>query len=442
MSPQHRHLQHYADRRFKAFERMGAQSACLVPSSKTIIRNGDAHYPFRQDSYLHYLSGWPEDNTLLLLVCVDQKQKAIIFCQESSDFEKRWVGERIGPQKAVAEFGFDEAYAFEEIAELLPELLKGCEKLYYPLDPQHVAGSYVHSALNVMSRMKRAGWQVPTNHIDLSYLLDELRLFKMGDEMARMRKAASISAKAHIRAMLHARADMFEYELEAEYNYEFLKHGAHDVAYTSIVAGGKNACVLHYIKNNQKIKDGDLVLVDAGCEYQGYASDITRTFPINGVFTEPQKAVYNIVLEAQLAAINVAKAGEPWNRMQAVILEVMVAGLIELGVLEGEVKALVEQEAYKPYYMHNSGHWLGLDVHDVGDYKVDKLWRTLKPGMVLTIEPGLYFPQEDHTIPEALRGIGIRIEDDVLITDGEPDILSKEVPKTIAEIEALMMTKL
>lgn len=437
MSPDRLHLQHYQDRRFKVFNRLGSQAACLVPSGQKVIRSGDTEYPFRQNSYLSYLSGWPEDQALLVLLAKGSTRKAIMFCQEPTDFEKRWVGERVGLSAAVSEFGFDEAFEIDELENRLPELLTGCESIYYPMDKTTGVPAIVEQTLHTIDTQKRKGWKKPVSHIDLGHLLDELRLIKMGDEIGSARKAASISAKAHARAMSKVKPGMYEHQVEAEYIHEFMIHGARDVAYTSIVAGGANACVLHYVQNNQAIADGSLVLVDAGCEYQGYAADITRTFPVNGKFSAPQKQVYEIVLASQEAAIEKAKAGIAWDQMQQAILQVLVPGLIDLGVLQGDVNDLIEQKAYQPYYMHNSGHWLGLDVHDVGAYKVDDKWRPLQSGMLLTIEPGLYFPPE-LDIPEPLKGIGVRIEDDILITDNAPDILTKEVPKTVDGIEQLM----
>lgn len=436
MSLDRLHLQHYQDRRFKVLGRMD-KAACLVPSSAMVTRSGDTEYPYRQNSYMSYLSGWPEDKALLVLLKKDGVQKSILFCHEATDFEKRWMGDRIGLARAISEYGFDQAFEFDEVAAQLPEILNGCHTLYYPMMRSGAMTEIIEQTLRTIDSHKRAGWVKPASHMDLGHLLDPMRLIKMGDEIGRLRKSASISAKAHIRGMRHVKPGMNEYELEAEYIHEFMKHGARDVAYTSIVAGGANACVLHYIQNNKPIKDGDLVLVDAGCEYQGYCADITRTFPANGKFSGPQKAVYEIVLASQLAALDKAVAGQGWDQMQAAILKVLVPGLVDLGVLKGDIDGLIEQKAYQPYYMHNSGHWLGLDVHDVGEYKTNGQWCTLQSGMVLTVEPGLYFAPE-LDVPDALKGIGVRIEDDVLVTDNQPDVLTKEVPKSIDEIEHLM----
>ncbi|HET9843255.1 MAG TPA: M24B family metallopeptidase, partial [Gammaproteobacteria bacterium] len=314
----------------------------------------------------------------------------------------------------------------------------GTETLYYPLCEQTELETTLKKAIKILQTQKRKGYLIPRQHIDSSSVLDALRLIKMPDEIALLEQAATISAHAHIRGMQTCKPEMVEYELEAEYRYEFLRRGAQDVAYTPIVASGPNACILHYINNNRKMRTNELVLVDAGCEYKGYASDITRTYPVSGKFTKDQQAVYEIVLAAQEAAIQVATPSYTWEKMQEAIVAILVQGLVDLKILKGDANYLIEQGAYKPYYMHQSGHWLGLDVHDAGDYKVHDAWRQLEPGMVLTIEPGLYFPQEDQTLPEKYRGLGIRIEDDILITAKEPQVLSQEVPKTVREIEQLM----
>ena len=434
----HHHSQHYADRRHKVFERIQDKAACLLPASAKVNRNGDSDYPFRQNSHLYYLTGWPEDKTVLLLLAKEGHRKTILFCHESDELEARWVGKRVGLEEARKTYGADEAYFIDEIESMLPDLLLGVEKVYYPIGENAWMDTLVKKSVQVLKKWKRRGIHAPQAHMDVNGILDELRLVKMGDEIARMRKAASISAKAHNRAMRHVHGGMFEYELEAEYRYEFLRHGAHDVAYTPIVASGSNACILHYIQNNRKMNDGELILVDAACEYQGYAADITRTFPVNGQFTKPQQAIYELVLEAQLAAIAKATPVHAWNAMQETILQIMVQGLVDLKILKGDVGELIETGAYRPFYMHQSGHWLGLDVHDAGEYKIDDQWRTLKPGMVLTVEPGLYFPLEESSVPEAYRGIGVRIEDDILVTDNSPDVLSAESVKSVQDIEKIM----
>ncbi len=436
--PQNRHLQHNSDRRFRVFSRMGQSGACLIPSKPLVLRNGDAHFPYRQDSNFYYLTGFEEDGAILLLLSKDNQHRTILFCLESTKHEARWMGARAGVNGALNDFGVDEAYCIDDIDAHLPTLLSNVDTLYYPIHQDQEFEAHLHQTLAKVQANKRMGWSAPRQHVDISALMDELRLFKMGDEIARMRKAASISALAHAEAMKACKPEMMEYELESHYVSNYMKHGARHCAYESIVASGPNACILHYTKNNRKMLDGELVLVDSGCEYQGYASDITRTFPVNGRFTPEQKDVYTIVLEAQLAAIDKAKAGVAWDQMQKVIVERITQGLVDLGILTGSVPDLIEQKAYQDYYMHQSGHWLGLDVHDVGDYRIDGVWRDLKQGMVLTIEPGLYLPHDDMSLDEKWRGIGVRIEDDVLITDGDCDLLTQQVPKSIDEIEALM----
>lgn len=403
----------YAARRQKIFEALPNNSAMLLPANAKIIRNGDAHYAFRQDSNFYYVSGFTEDNALLVLLKTDEGNQFIVFCQETSELEARWQGARLGAQGAMHALGAHQAYPYSELEKKLPEIVEKIEIFYYSNNP-----------INPIMKMKGESR-------DPGLILNELRLIKDAHEIDLMRKAAQISVQAHIRAMKACKANLFEYELEAEYLYDFTRLGAKSPAYTSIVGAGANACILHYIDNQSILRDGDLVLVDAGAEYQCYASDITRVFPVNGRFSEPQKIIYELVLKAQLAAIDLARPHHSFDEMQAVVVKILTQGLMQLGIITNE-------QDYIKYYMHKSGHWLGLDVHDVGNYQIQGVSRLLNPGMVLTVEPGLYFPLDCLEIAQQWRGIGVRIEDDILVTNNEPEVLSGELPKTIQAIEALM----
>lgn len=385
----------------------------LLFSNAKILRNGDAHYPFRQDSNFYYVSGFIEDNALLVLVKTEQNNQFIVFSQEKNELEARWQGTRLGVQGALEDLAADQAYLYSELKTKLPEIINNIEIVYYSNEP-------IESIVNTPGQVR-----------DAALILNELRLIKDTHEIALMRKAAQISAQAHIRAMKACKPNIFEYALEAEYLYEFARQGAKSPAYTSIVGGGHNACILHYIDNDSRIQNNDLVLVDAAAEYQHYAADITRVFPVNGHFSEPQKIIYELVLKAQLAAIECARAEYPYEQIHASAVKVLTEGLMQLGIIE-------HPQDYVKYYMHKTGHWLGLDVHDVGSYQVEGASRLLKPGMVLTVEPGLYFPLECLEVDQKWRGIGVRIEDDILITKDAPEVLSSDAPKTVQAIEVLM----
>lgn len=414
----------YALRRQKIFEALPNHSAMVLPANVKIKRNGDAEYLFRQESYFYYVSGFTEDNALIVLLKTDKQARFIIFCQDSDPLEARWQGPRLGLTGAKQRLGADEAYLYSEVVPILKELLTPTVSvLYYPF-----------SQTLKIDNLLKAKFTSMATHRDAGLILNELRLIKDEHEIDLMRKAAQISAKAHIKAMKACQSDLFEYELEAECLYEFTRKGARNPAYPSIVGAGANACILHYTDNQSLLKNGALVLIDAGAEYQYYAADITRVFPVNGRFTEAQKIIYNLVLKAQLAAIELARPNQPFKAMQAAIVKIFEEGLLELGIIQ-------KSSDYVKYYMHNSGHWLGLDVHDVGAYQIEGASRLLKPGMVLTVEPGLYFPADCLEIDEKWRGIGIRIEDDILVTEQAPEILSHEVPKTVEAIEKLMSTR-
>jgi len=362
----------------------------------------------------------------------------VLFCRERDRAMEIWNGYRAGPDGAVTDFDADDAFPIGDIDEILPGLIEGRERVYYDLGHDAEFDRRLMGWVNSIRERVRSGAQPPGEFVALAHHLHDMRLFKSAAEIKLMRRAASISAGAHVRAMQTVKPGMMEYQLEAEYIHEFMRHGSRSPAYPSIVGGGANGCILHYIENSQKLKDGDLVLVDAGCEYHSYASDITRTFPVNGRFSREQQALYEVVLASQYDAIEAVKPGNHWNAFHEAALKVLTQGLVDLGLLKGELNELIETEAYRPFFMHRTGHWLGLDVHDVGDYKVHDQWRVLEPGMVVTVEPGLYIAPDDTSVDARWRGIGIRIEDDVAVTRDGFDVLTRDVPKDVADIEALM----
>lgn len=414
----------------------------LIPTAPEAVRNRDSHYPYRFDSYFYYLTGFQEPESVLLLIAGEQP-KSILFCRDKDMEREIWDGFRHGPIGAQQEFGFDEAYSITRLDELAPEFIANQPRLYCSLGANAGWDTRIANWLNLLRERGRSGVSTPDEIVDVRSLLDEMRLYKSADEIATMRKAAHISAHAHARAMRATRPGLMEYEVEAELLHEFYRNGAQAPAYISIVAGGANACVLHYIANNAKLRDGDLLLIDAGCELDGYASDITRTFPVNGKFSAAQKDLYQLVLASQAAAIGKIRPGCHWNEPHEAALAVLVQGFIDLGLCQGSPEAVLESGDYRRFYMHRTGHWLGLDVHDAGQYKYDSKhrrdgeWRQLEAGMTLTVEPGCYVRPADD-VPEHLWNIGIRIEDDALVTADGCDIITAAAPKTVADIEALM----
>jgi Xaa-Pro aminopeptidase len=407
----------------------------VIPTAPERIRNRDTHYPYRYDSHFYYLSGFPEPEAVLVVVAGPQP-RSLLFCREKNEERETWDGFRFGPAGAQERFGFDAAFPIGELDAQLAVLLADQPALYYPVGADAEWDLRAMGWLNAVRAQARSGASAPERVQDVRALVDEMRLVKDAHELGVMRRAAAISAGAHKRAIQAARAGRFEYELEAELLYEFRRHGAQFPAYWPIVAGGANACVLHYVANDDVLRDGELVLIDAGCELAGYASDITRTFPVGRKFSAAQREVYEIVLAAQAAAIGKVRAGTGWNEPHDAAVRVLAQGMLDLKLLSGTLDEVLEKETYKRFYMHRTGHWLGLDVHDAGDYKRAGKWRTLAPGMVLTVEPGLYIRPADD-VPSALRGIGIRIEDDVLVTDGDCEVITRETPKSVADIEAL-----
>lgn len=425
----------FRTRRGWLMQRMGAGVA-VIPTSPEVTRNRDNHYPFRFDSYFYYLTGFREPESVLLLIA-GAEPKSILFCRDKDIEREIWDGFRHGPDAAKTTFGFDEAYSISQLDELASGFLSNQPRLFYSLGADASWDVRVTQWLNQVRTQTRSGVSVPGEIVDIRALADEMRLVKSGVEVDTMRRAAGISASAHRRAMLAAKPGMMEYEIEADILHEFYRHGAQSPAYTSIVAGGANACVLHYIANNARLRDGDLLLIDAGCELDGYASDITRTFPVNGKFSAAQKDSYELVLAAQAAAIEKVGPRHAWNEPHDAALAVLIRGFIDFGLCKGTPEAVLETGAYRQFYMHRTGHWLGLDVHDAGEYKVDGEWRKLEAGMTLTVEPGCYVRPAEG-VPRHFWDIGIRIEDDVLVTSGGCDVLTAEAPKTVADIEAIM----
>ncbi len=431
-------IQEFKRRRRELMALMAPNSIAIVLAAPERKRNRDVHYPYRQDSDFQYLTGFPEPESVLVLMPKRKQGEFLLFCRERNREREIWDGYRAGPEGAREKYGADDAFPIDDIDEILPGLLEGREKVYYALGKDTEFDQHLMEWVNHIRDQARAGAVPPGEFVDLDHLLHELRLFKSRAELKVMRMAAQISARAHRRAMKSCKPGVYEYQLQAEIEHEFAMAGARYPAYGSIVGGGANGCILHYVENSDKLRDGDLVLIDAGCELEHYAADITRTFPVSGRFSEEQKALYNIVLAAQEAAIGACIVGNHWNDPHEVALKVIVRGLVKLGLLQGKVSELIKKEAYREFYMHRVGHWLGMDVHDVGDYKVDGKWRLLEPGMVTTVEPGIYVSPDNTSVHRRWRGIGIRIEDDVAITASGPEVLTADVPKTVAEIEALM----
>jgi len=424
-------------RRQDVMQLMGDGMIAVLPSAPVRLRNRDVHYPYRPDSDFYYLTQFDEPDAVAVLAPGRAQGEFVLFCREKDPERETWDGRRAGLEGAVDIYGADDAFPITDIDDILPGLLENRLKIYSNVGAYPEFDARLLGWLNEVKAKGRAGINAPHELVDVSHLLHELRLLKQTEELQVMKRAAKISAQAHRRAMQMCQPGMMEYEIQAELEYEFLKGGALFPAYPPIVAGGVNACTLHYTNNNCELRSGDLLLIDAGAEVDCYASDITRTFPVNGKFTQVQKDVYEIVLAAQYAAIDRARVGSHWNDPHDAAVRVLVQGMIDLGLLSGSVDDNLESNDYKRFYMHRTGHWLGMDVHDVGDYKVEDSWRVLEPGMTFTVEPGLYIPGDDD-IPEQFRNIGIRIEDDVLINRGGSVVISKDAPKTVAEIESLM----
>jgi len=439
-------LTEFSRRREKLLQAMQANSICLIPAAHLVSRSRDTDYPFRQDSYFHYLSGFPEPQAWLVLsnqvhvTGVKRKNStglSILFCLDKDEQAEIWHGRRIGPRQAQRQFAMDRAFPLDELDEELLHLVDGHDHVYYAQGCHAEADELVLGILQALRDAPKQSHHAPASLHDVRVILDEMRLFKSPFEVNLMRHAALISAEAHCRAMRCVAPGKNEYQLEAELHYVFAKHGAKSPAYCSIVAGGKNACILHYTNNDQVLNAEDLLLIDAGCEWQGYAADITRTFPVSGRFSEAQQLLYQIVLDAQLAAIALVKPGATFKQIGDAATKVLTQGLIKLGILTGSLQANLDNQSYRAFFMHGIGHWLGLDVHDVGRYKEADNDRPLQAGMVLTIEPGLYIDENTRVAAKWWK-TGIRIEDNILVTEAGHEVLTIAVPKDIDEIHALM----
>jgi len=425
----------FVARRARLLEKMQSGIA-LIPTTPERLRNRDSYYPYRHDSYFHYLTGFQEPEAVLVIVA-DAAPRSILFCRERNAERETWDGFRHGPEGARERFGFDEAQPMAKLDEAMGALLADRPALWYPVGADAEWDARAMRWLNAVRANARSGVAAPQQLHDVRAPLDDMRLVKDAQELAVMRRAAAISTGAHRRAMQATRPGRNEYEIEAELLYEFRRNGAQFPAYWPIVAGGANSCVLHYVSNDAPLAGGALLLIDAGCELDGYAADITRTFPVNGRYSGAQRAVYELVLAAQRAAMDKVRAGNAWNEPHDAAVKVLAQGMLDLKLLAGSLDAVLEKEAYKRFYMHRTGHWLGMDVHDVGEYKRAGQWRALAPGMTLTVEPGLYIRAADD-VPEPLCDIGVRIEDDVLVTQAGCEVLTAEAPKAVADVEALM----
>ncbi|MBP6798968.1 MAG: aminopeptidase P N-terminal domain-containing protein [Luteimonas sp.] len=430
----------YARRRRQLMRMVGDDAILVLPAAPERIRSRDTHYPYRQDSDLWYLTGFPEPEAVLVLVPGRRHGEALLFCRERDPEREGWDGPRTGPEGAVEAFGMDDAYPIDDLDEILPGLLEGRTRVYYHFGRDTEFDLKLIGWLNRVRAQVRLGAQPPHEFLELGHLLDEMRLFKSRDELKLMKRAAKISVRAHEAAMRAARPGIHEYELQAEIERAFRAADA-EPAYSSIVGAGGNACVLHYRANAAQARDGDLVLIDAGAEYRGYAADITRTFPVNGRFRAEQRALHDLVGAAQAAALAQAKPGVAYEAGHNAAVATLTEGLLRLGLLKGKLEKNIADGTYKRYYRHKTGHWLGLDVHDVGDYRIDGESRLLEPGMAFTVEPGLYVPPDDATVAAKWRGIGIRTEDDVAITKDGHEVLTDGLARSADEIEAFMAAR-
>ena len=427
----------FARRRRQLMRMIGSGGIAILPAAPEKIRNRDTTYPFRQDSDFIYLTGFDEPDAVAVLIPGRAHAEYILFCRERDPSRETWDGPRAGPEGAQADHGADDAFPISDIDEILPGLMEHCERVYYTMGAHPDFDTQVMGWFDGLRNRGQSDGLIPREFVALDHLLHDMRLYKSRREISALRKAARIAAAAHKKLMAACRPGIMEYELEAELLHEFKRNGC-ETAYQPIVGSGPNSCVLHYVKNNRRMEDGEMLLVDAGCEYRGYASDVTRSMPVNGRLSIEQKAVYQIVLDAQKAAIEKVSPRCHWNEPHDAAIKTITRGLVKLGLLKGRVPSLIKSAAYKKFFMHRTGHWLGMDVHDVGDYRVGEEWRHLEPGMVMTVEPGIYIPPGTKGVARKWWGIGVRIEDDVLITKDGCEVLSRDVPREIADIEALM----
>jgi len=431
------HKKEFSRRRKRLMDMMGDDSIAILPTAAVRIRNRDVEFPFRPDSDFFYLTGYPEPEAVLVLIPGRSTGEYVLFCRERDVKMETWHGRRAGLEGACDIYEANDAFPIDDLDDILPSLFEDRERIYYTMGNDPVFDQRVVNWVKQVREKIRTGIHAPDEFIALNHILHDMRLYKSRQEIKAIRQAARISTLAHKRAMQTCEPGMMEYQIEAELVHEFMRHGARSPAYPPIVGGGKNSCILHYTQNTDVLEFGDVLLIDAAAEYDGYASDITRTFPVNGEFTDEQRAVYDVVLAGQLAAIEQVRPGNHWNDPHDAAVEVMTEGLLELGILKGNKRSIIKEQKYSQFYMHRTGHWLGMDVHDVGDYKVDGEWRMLEPGMVMTVEPGLYFAPT-RGLSKKWWNTGIRIEDDVLVTADGHDVLSKDLPKEAEAVEALM----
>ena len=427
----------FARRRRQLARIMGRDAIAIVPAAPVQIRSNDVEYPYRQDSDFFYLTGFGEPEAVAVLMPGREPAEYILFVRDRDPARETWDGRRAGPEGATQHYAADDAFPIADMDDILPGLIESRAKVFYTMGAYAEFDQRMIGWVNGLRAQVRQGGHSPLEMVALEHVLHDMRLYKSGTELDLMRESARIACRAHLRAMRRCRPGLNEFEIMAELLHEFRSSNA-DTSYEPIVGGGENSCVLHYRENDQKLSDGDLLLIDAGCEYQCYASDITRTFPVNGRFTSEQRAVYEVVLEANLAAIDKVRPGNHWNDPHDAAVRVVTQGLVKLGLLKGRAAALQRSGAYRRFFMHRTGHWLGMDVHDVGDYKVGGEWRVFEPGMVLTIEPGIYIPAGQRGVPRRFGNIGIRIEDDVAVTRRGAELLTAAAPKDADEIEAVM----
>lgn len=425
-----------ARRRKNLMRAIGKDSIAIIPSAPVKMRSRDTDYRYRQDSDFYYLTGFDEPESVAVLISGRRAAEYIIFCRERDELMETWNGRRLGVDQAPQVLDADDAFPIDDIDDILPGLLEGRDRVFYSMGRETLFDNRIIGWINQLKAKSGSGASVPSEFVSLDFHLHDMRLYKSRSELTSLRKAGKISAAGHLAAMQRCEPGCMEYELEAELISVYRSNGA-DHSFLPIVGGGENGCILHYTENNAELRDGDLVLVDSGAEWNGYAGDITRTYPVNGRFSDAQREVYEIVLEANLAAIDKVVVGNHWNDPHTAAVRVITRGLISMGVLKGDLKKLIKDEEYRRYFMHRTGHWLGLDTHDVGDYKVDDKWRLFEPGMVLTIEPGIYLPGSKD-VPKPFRHIGIRVEDDVIVSEAGPEIITAAITKQVDEIEALM----
>jgi len=426
----------FARRRNQLMKMVGPGGIVILPSAPVRTRSRDVEYRFRQDSDFYYMTGFAEPEAVAVLAPGRASGEYLLFCREKDRAREQWDGLRAGQAGAIEHYGADDAFPIDDLDDILPGIMESCSRVYYTMGMYAEFDKRMAEWVNTLRSRLSRGVHTPHEFVALDHLLHDMRLYKSRGEISAMRKSAKVAVEAHKRAMKATRPGLYEYEVEAEFIHEFRQNDASH-SYSPIVGGGRNACILHYVENNAQLKDGDLLLIDAACELDYYASDITRTFPVNGKFTAEQTALYEIVLAAQEAAIEKTVVGNHWNEPHDAAVKVITRGLKKLGILEGSLPRLIKDEAYKPYYMHRTGHWIGIDVHDVGDYKVGDEWRMLESGMVMTVEPGIY-TTNSRKVPKGFRNIGIRIEDDVAVSTKGPDVLSKGLAKNPDDIESLM----